>query len=241
MATLTGRFADRFARGTVHLGRRCRCPGRGGSRTARPFPDAGAARADGSGNGRSIAAGPSRGHLPESVDDLYGQSTLGNSPSGCRPFIYIGPRSCIGICHWRRCATMAAGLYLRLAERFSWPELGFFEFFLSSTRSPLWAMAIGMLLIFVGEMPRIRAAGGHVGQNCGWYLRPRLYWADVHLRCADPTFLGRRRGRRVDRHGENRATLAHTPSAGFSDARKCRPQSAPERQRKGPLGHCSLP
>ena len=81
------------------------------------------------------------------------------------------------------------GLYLHFAERFSWPEMGFFEFFLAGTRNPLWAMAVGMLLIFVVEMREYEQPGGtlakiavgvfslvYVGLMFTFAVQIRLFW-----------------------------------------------------------------
>ena len=86
-------------------------------------------------------------------------------PNGCRHSIYTWLRS------------------------FSWHELGFFEFFLAGSRSPLWALAVGMLMIFVGEMRRYEQPGGalakiavgvfslvYVGLMFTFAVQIRLFW-----------------------------------------------------------------
>jgi phosphatidate cytidylyltransferase len=86
-------------------------------------------------------------------------------------------------------AQWLPALYLYRAAQFSWRELGFFEFFLAGTRSPLWAMAVGMLLIFVGEMRRYEQPGGglakiavgvfslvYVGLMFTFAVQIRLFW-----------------------------------------------------------------
>ena len=86
-------------------------------------------------------------------------------------------------------AQWLPAFYLYLAAQFSWRSMGFFEFFLAGTRSPLWAMAVGMLLIFVGEMRRYEQPGGtlakiavgvfslvYVGLMFTFAVQIRLFW-----------------------------------------------------------------
>jgi phosphatidate cytidylyltransferase len=75
------------------------------------------------------------------------------------------------------------------SSRSSGPELGFFEFCLVGARSPVWALAVGTLLIFVGEMHRYEEPGGalariavgiftlvYVGLMCAFAVQMRLFW-----------------------------------------------------------------
>ena len=80
-------------------------------------------------------------------------------------------------------------LYLFLVKQFSWHELRLFDFVLEGTRSSLWAMAVGMVLIFVGEMNRYEQPGGtlakiavgvfalvYVGLMFTFAVQIRLFW-----------------------------------------------------------------
>ena len=86
-------------------------------------------------------------------------------------------------------AQWLPALYLYMAAQFSWRELGFYEFFLAGTRSPLWAMAVGMLMIFVGEMRHYEQPGGtlakiavgvfslaYIGLMFTFAVQIRLFW-----------------------------------------------------------------
>ena len=112
-----------------------------------------------------LAAGG--GHPPGGMDDLCRQSAAGGCP-------------------------MAAGVNLYLLPGRAGSEfvtLAYFEFFLAGSRSPLWAMAIGVLMIFVGEMRRYEQPGGtlakiavgvfslvYVGLMFTFAVQIRLFW-----------------------------------------------------------------
>jgi phosphatidate cytidylyltransferase len=79
-------------------------------------------------------------------------------------------------------------LYAYLAHH-SWRELGYFDFFLAGTSSPLWAMALGMLAIFYGEMRRYEQPAGtfakiavgifclvYIGLMVTFAIQMRLFW-----------------------------------------------------------------
>ena len=86
-------------------------------------------------------------------------------------------------------AQWLPAVYLYVAAQLSVRDLGFFDFVLAGTHSPLWAMAIGMLLIFVGEMRRYEQPGGtlariavgvfslvYVGLMLTFAVQIRLFW-----------------------------------------------------------------
>ena len=86
-------------------------------------------------------------------------------------------------------AQWLPAVYLYLAGRFAWREMGFFEFFLAGTRSPLWAMVLGVLMIFIGEMRCYQQPGGtlakiavgvfsmvYVGLMLAFAVQIRLFW-----------------------------------------------------------------
>ncbi len=86
-------------------------------------------------------------------------------------------------------AQWLPALYLYLAAQFSWRNLGLFDFYLAGTRSPMWAIAVGMLLVFFGEMRRYEQPGGalakiavglfslgYIGLMFTFALQMRLFW-----------------------------------------------------------------
>lgn len=86
-------------------------------------------------------------------------------------------------------AQWLPALHLYLAAQFSWRELGFFDFFLASSRSPLWAMAVATLMIFIGEMRQYEQPGGtlakiavglfslvYIGLMFTFAVQIRIFW-----------------------------------------------------------------
>ena len=86
-------------------------------------------------------------------------------------------------------AQWLPALYLYLAAHFSWREMGFYDFFLAGTRSPLWALAVATLMVFVGEMRQYEQPGGafakiavgifslvYVGLMFTFVVQIRLFW-----------------------------------------------------------------
>jgi phosphatidate cytidylyltransferase len=86
-------------------------------------------------------------------------------------------------------AQWLPALYLYLAKTCEWQMLGFYDFFLAGTRSPMWALALGALMIFIGEMRRYEEPGGtlakigvgvfslvYIGLMCSFVVQIRLFW-----------------------------------------------------------------
>ena len=86
-------------------------------------------------------------------------------------------------------AQWLPAVYLYLAARGSWRDLGVFEMCLAGIRSPAWAMALGTLLIFTAEMRRFEQPGGalaniavgvfclvYVGLMSAFAIQIRLFW-----------------------------------------------------------------
>ncbi len=86
-------------------------------------------------------------------------------------------------------AQWLPAFYLYLAAQFKWHELSFFEFVLAGSRSPLWALAVAVLMIFAGEMRRYEQPGGtlvkisvgifslvYIGLMFTFAVQIRLFW-----------------------------------------------------------------
>ena len=86
-------------------------------------------------------------------------------------------------------AQWLPAFYLYLDSQGRLRTLGFFEFCLAGIRSPLWALALGMLLVFAAEMRRFEQPGGalaniavgvfclvYVGLMCAFAVQIRLFW-----------------------------------------------------------------
>ena len=84
---------------------------------------------------------------------------------------------------------MAAGTLLYLATHGSLRTVGFLSSGIAGIRSPLWALALGMLMIVVAEMQRFEQPGGalaniavgvfclvYVGLMSAFVVQIRLYW-----------------------------------------------------------------